>query len=133
MSKSPESSGVSGSSVGVESLRDSLLPLWNPAFEVCGLVLKDGAIYAIKNIHDDAHNSFQFCIDDLETFCDEYRYEDVLGVYHSHPSGNPLPSSRDVSGWPKGGDLRYFIVTRDSITEWKKDYDGSTALVASAE
>lgn len=133
MSKSPEINGVFGNEVGVESLRDSLLPLWNPMHEVCGLVLKDGTIFPVRNVHDEWESNFQFSIEDLDKFMDGHKYDEVLGVYHSHPSGSPLPSQKDVLGWPKGGGLRYFIITNDRVTEWKKDHDNATTLVETTQ
>lgn len=133
MSNHPEIRGVFGNEVGVESLRDSLLPLWNDSYEICGLVLKDGAIYPVRNVHEELESNFQFSIEDLDKFMDGHKYEEVLGVYHSHPSNNPLPSQKDVLGWPRGGGLRYFIVTRERVTEWKKDHDHATTLVDTAE
>lgn len=133
MSQSPGINDAFGNEVGVESLRDSLLPLWNDTFEVCGLVLKDGAIYPVRNVHEHWEANFQFSIEDLDKFMDSHRYEEVLGIYHSHPSNNPLPSQKDVLGWPKGGDLRYFVITKDRVTEWKKDHDNATTLVETTE
>lgn len=99
-------------------LRESLLPLWNPDFEVCGLVLDDWTFYAIRNVHPRPERNFQFCIADLDTFIKVSHIDRVIGIYHSHPSNDPNPSADDMAGKPDMEGLRYWIVTQNQVVEW---------------
>lgn len=110
-------------------IREALLPLWRPDVEVCGLVLKDGQVFQIANVHEEPRANFQFSLDDLERFCVSHTYNDVEGIFHTHPSNNPLPSEKDVAGWPAGHELRYWIVTEEHVAEWRRDDDGVTLIL----
>lgn len=103
-----------------EALNLALVPLWNDQFEVCGVVLKDYSVYAIRNTHGYPEKNFRFDPEDIDRLLEKYSYRDILGIYHTHPSNNPRPSANDVSGWPKGEGLRYWVVTETSAYEWEK-------------
>lgn len=128
MSNREPSVEASSSKVRAEDLKPLLVPLWNYGYEECGLVLKNKTIFSIQNVHAEPYSNFQFSIDDLERFCNEHNYSEVLGVYHTHPSNSPVPSHKDVEGWPKGGELRYFIVTEKDVYEWRKSDFGAELI-----
>ncbi len=56
--------------------------------------------------------------------------EDVIGVWHTHPSGISKPSEFDMASWPGRG-LQYFVVTQHQVTEWK-NVGGKPVLIARA-
>ena len=103
-----------------EALKEQLLPLWNNQFEVCGLVLKNGTYYAIRNVHKAPEHNFEFCLDDLDWFGQNHDFDEIEGIFHTHPNNRPLPSATDLQGWPRGEGLRYWIVTQYLLTEWER-------------
>jgi proteasome lid subunit RPN8/RPN11 len=51
------------------------------------------------------------------------RGETVVGVWHSHPAGAPVPSARDAEGaWEAG--LAWLITSGEETTAWRALGDG---------
>lgn len=90
--------------------------------EACGfLVRMEGSdlVTAVqcRNVSRHPHCSFEIHPDDMLMVMAEAGWG-VLGVYHSHPSGDPTPSPTDIKFWPADPDLRYFIIANDNVYEW---------------
>jgi proteasome lid subunit RPN8/RPN11 len=104
----------------------AMLARKSPAREVCGFVMKSWVILPIDNI---SANDYQFHMNEeqqLHVFCN-YR-DEIVGVYHSHPSGSDFPSDRDIEVAPRR--MRYWIVTQESVTEWVIADGIATTVVA---
>lgn len=110
---------------GESLLRDALLPLWNDQFEVCGLVLDNWTIYAIRNDHCNPEHNFSFDIGELDGFVRAFSMNRVRGVYHTHPNNIPVPSKDDVLGQPRMQGLKNYIVTESNVVEWRIDDSGA--------
>lgn len=82
--------------------------------EICGFLLDDWTVLPGFNVAN-AEQEFEI---DAETTLYAFQEEGdrLMGVYHSHPSGNLNPSQMDINHAPDG--LRYFIVTPGEIAEW---------------
>jgi proteasome lid subunit RPN8/RPN11 len=66
--------------------------------EACGLVVARGTKFRIvraRNLAADPINTFDL---DPDAWLQVGHDEEVIGIYHSHPSGNPEPSLCDLSG-----------------------------------
>lgn len=115
------------SAQGVEDaiLRDALLPLWNDRVEVCGLVLKDSTIYTVRNVHDRPKSGFAFSIEDLDKFLNVRDFNEIAGVFHTHPTNFPAPSKEDLAGKPAHSELRNYIVTQNHVVEWRLSDSGA--------
>lgn len=82
--------------------------------EHCGFLFDDWAIVVIKNIADkDA--DFEMDPDQMLKVLRE-DWEKVIAVWHTHPRGREMPSSKDVEWAPV--QWRYFIVTPEVVVEW---------------
>lgn len=91
--------------------------------EICGFVLKGWGLLPVPNSSRDPGNSFDIAPDTLMSVLRQRRH-DILGLYHSHPSGNHAPSETDLKGWPTYRRWRYWIVTRSSVHEWERGPGG---------
>lgn len=85
--------------------------------EVCGLVMKDWTVCRIANVSEMPHSNFEFSPHQLVIMMEEH-HDEILGVWHSHPGGNPHPSDADCVNWAYP-DFRYWVVTMDDVYEWK--------------
>lgn len=96
----------------------------DPDKEICGLILDNGAVHPILNVHPNPQSTFFMDpmqqLEALEIFGDR-----IIGMYHSHPSFNPDPSDTDKLGWPPAG-WQYWIIVGRIIFEWEKDGDELT-------
>lgn len=111
----------------IPKIEDSLLPYWNPYVEHCGLVLSDHTTIEIRNSARGTGGEFLMMGEDV---CDALvphgmDVEDIVGIFHTHPSNCSHPSIPDIKGWPKGS-IRYFIVTQNKVVEWELNDDGRT-------
>jgi proteasome lid subunit RPN8/RPN11 len=90
----------------------------NPDEECCGLLAgRDSAIlhvFPAPNVADHAEVAYEIAPKELFRIMRDIRSArlELLGIYHSHPRGDNLPSSRDVEGayYP---DAAYFIISPD--------------------
>lgn len=86
--------------------------------EACGIIAGvDGTsvrVFSLRNIY---HSTTDYRLDPKEQIAIFNRMEqngwDLLGIYHSHPSGPPHPSSTDINKayYPE---TAYIIWTKDS-------------------
>lgn len=108
-------------------VRDALTAMArsSPNREICGFILDDWSICPIRNVADQDHN-FKMSDQDVINFF-QMHYSNVLGLYHSHPSGRQEPSEADIEYAPAR--LRYWIVTTDDVIEWELG-DGEVKRVA---
>ena len=85
--------------------------------EVCGFVLKDWDIISIKNVARDPVNEFTMQPDDqLEWMF--HRGHELLGIFHSHPSGKIGLSAPDKLMLRLHPNLRFWIATISDVYEW---------------
>ena len=101
--------------------------------ECCGLLLGTGrritALLPARNVHPAPLTHFEI---DPQTLIDAHRAAraggpQVLGYYHSHPSGPPRPSATDAA--MAAGDGRIWaIVGEGDVTFWRDGRNGFEAL-----
>jgi proteasome lid subunit RPN8/RPN11 len=85
--------------------------------EVCGFVLQDWEVIYIKNVARDPVNEFTMQPDDqLEWMF--HRGHELLGIYHSHPSGKIGLSAPDKLMLRLHPNLRFWIATTSDVYEW---------------
>lgn len=103
--------------------RDGLLQLVaaNPKHEICGFIFKDWSIWQADNVAKYPHRQFEIDPARQLELVREYRRE-MLGIYHSHPSGASSLSTEDTKNWP-AWPARYWVVTDRQVTEWVKRGD----------
>ncbi len=88
----------------------------DPSLECCGLLAgSDGVISAIfpaQNVHAAPETAYEIAPNDLFRLFREIRAQglELLGIYHSHPSGENAPSTTDIERayYP---DASYLIVS----------------------
>lgn len=81
--------------------------------EACGVIVDDQVI-EIPNVHKEPQHFFTM---DPEILLDVYEeYGDIDGVWHSHPNGDPAPSTADREGAPPG--KPYYIVAGGLVREY---------------
>lgn len=73
--------------------------------ERCGLILKDGTIVEIDNIHEDPTDGFK--MDPVQVL--PY-LEEAVGTWHTHPDTDPNLSGEDYSGFLSWPNLTHSIV-----------------------
>jgi len=101
----------------------------SPTQEICGLVggvvrRNIAMVYRvipIINIAATPHNRYQMHpAEQVKAFVDfEKQGWEVVGIYHSHPQGEPIPSSSDIAeaNYP---DVAYIIgVPQGNINAWR--------------
>ncbi|MGE3690273.1 MAG: M67 family metallopeptidase [Novosphingobium sp.] len=101
--------------------------------ECCGLLLGRGnrieQARLAANVADDPQRRFE--IDPAALFA-AHRQEraggpELLGYFHSHPNGHPLPSATDCEH--ASGDSRVWaIVAQGAVTFWRDGKNGFEAL-----
>lgn len=89
--------------------------------EICGLILaEDGdetKEWEVVQVTNCASGNAEFIMDQQELISIfSERFDDVIGTFHSHPSGRPEPSGQDIAyaqvQW------RYFIISSGHVFEW---------------
>lgn len=106
--------------------------------EVCGLVLGEGThidtILPAANVHPDPRRFFE--IDPMvliaATRAARGGGAQVIGCYHSHPSGVAAPSATDAAMAARDGKL-WAIVADGAIGWWRDGPDGFEALPSPAQ
>lgn len=101
--------------------------------EVCGLLLGEGAritaARVARNVHPTPATHFEI---DPQALIDAHRAAraggaQVLGYFHSHPTGDPVPSMTDRAS--ASGDGRIWaIVAGHDVRFWRDDIAGFAAL-----
>lgn len=90
--------------------------------EVCGFITSSWQLNFITNVHQDFKHNFRM---HEQQYADAIKRiyasnEQVLGVFHTHPSNDPRPSYGDIQGWPnKDLHWRYWIATAVDVFEWE--------------
>lgn len=114
---------------------DELLRLANAEHprEVCGLLLgRDALVQEVrscKNVHPQPTNHFEI---DPQALIDAHRAAraggpQVLGYFHSHPSGPPEPSATDRAHATVDGRV-WAIVGEGKVGWWRDTPDGFVPL-----
>lgn len=94
--------------------------------EICGLLLGDPALaIACRNVHPDPSRFFE--IDPAALLRAHRRsrlgHGEVVGFYHSHPSGWAYPSEGDAAGAEPDGAI-WLIVAGNQAGAWRAVADG---------
>jgi desampylase len=89
----------------------------SPYREIVGVIFRNWTIRPLDNVHRAPLSNFAVDPDVLIALMRD-EMDNILGAYHSHPSGDPQPSDTDcvVWGYPM---FRYWTVTRDDVYEWE--------------
>jgi len=104
--------------------------------ECCGLLLGEGALIAeampAQNVAEDRLTRFE--IDPMALLAAHKAARaggaQVLGYYHSHPKGHPVPSATDCEH--ASGDARLWaIVAGDKVAFWRDGEGGFEAAEVS--
>jgi len=82
-----------------------------PNEEVCGLIVGTEVV-VLENVAADKATTFAMTVKDVISATDIFG--SVNAVWHSHPSGNTLPSDEDMEAHP--GNLPLIIVTTGEVT-----------------
>lgn len=77
--------------------------------EACGIIVGETA-YEITNRSNHPSEFFEMDLDELRELTDHGR---PTGLWHSHPRGNPNPSTADLEHHPPG--MRLIIVARGQV------------------
>lgn len=97
----------------------------SPVREVCGFITHDWEVIPVCNVSED---NKAFIMDEAELLDLMVKYSgQFLGVYHSHPSGDPRPSATDET-FSYNAYYRYFIVTAVAVYEWRFTDDGPKSI-----
>ena len=97
----------------------------SPHAEICGLLIGSGRIERVvpaRNVSTDPARLFE--IDPAVLFAairaERSGQGDILGYYHSHPSGPPEPSPRDVDQAIADGRI-WLIIGEGRVLAWRLD------------
>lgn len=92
--------------------------------EVCGFILDDFSYHIIKNVAPRPQTSFFMDpIEQIEFLKENHKR--VVGVWHTHPTKDAIPSEDDMSGWHPRMPWRYFVVNEFEVNEYKRGEDGT--------
>lgn len=101
--------------------------------ECCGILLGEGkrviAIKPAKNVHATPETHFEI---DPQALIDAHRTArqggpQVLGYYHSHPTGDPWPSAIDQEMAARDGSI-WAIVGLEDVGFWRDEPHSFVAL-----
>ena len=84
--------------------------------ELCGVVLGDGTIKSVPNIHPDPHDNFAMdatVLDDPE----------VVATWHTHPRSGANLTVSDYLSFMSYPDLRHYIISASEIWCYRMDND----------
>lgn len=117
------------------ALQDRLVALAaaEPDREVCGLLLGEAGIVTevrpASNLADDTARRFE--IDPAALFAAIHDERSggtaILGYFHSHPSGDGVPSAEDLRVADDDGRI-WVIVAGAALTAWQRDPIGFSAV-----
>jgi|SRR6478735_2563377 len=95
--------------------------------EVCGVITRTNDIVMIANVSPEPEKYFQMAQEDWFALSRSHSPNDILGIFHTHPSQASFPSVLDVEALHEGSYLlphwKYWIVTKQGVFEWEFDYD----------
>jgi desampylase len=101
----------------------------SPAEEVCGLLVGEidiDAIVPAANVAVDPSTAFE--IDPAVLFAairsEREGQGRLLGHYHSHPSGLPMPSPRDAALTEPDGKI-WIVIGQGQMRAWRMDHSRS--------
>lgn len=86
--------------------------------EICGYIKVVGngfGVHPITNVSEMPAKTFEMHEQELIDL-HVAESDDLVGIYHSHPGGNPAPSKIDFEWAPP--EMRYWIVTYNEVYEW---------------
>lgn len=96
--------------------------------EVCGFLLEDTSVIAVTNVSEKDEG---FIMDEAELLNVYKNHKpEMMGMFHSHPSGDIKPSFDDAMYAPAR--LRYFIITPEFVTEWNMQDEPPTQVAQSS-
>lgn len=75
--------------------------------ERCGLILKDGSIVEIENVHEKPEEGYLMRSDAVIPFISN---DMVSGTWHTHPGGDPTLSGEDYKGFLGWPDFTHHII-----------------------
>ena len=125
----------------IEVTRDALTAMRAAAaaahpLEACGLLLGDGArvitARETRNVHPNPARHFEI---DPQALIDAHRAArggnapQVLGYFHSHPTGDPVPSATDRVGAAHDGRV-WAIIAGHDVRFWRDDSTGVAGFAA---
>lgn len=93
----------------------------SPHAEVCGFITNRMSPYFIVNSAEEPKLGFYMSPPDYARAIELIASsgDEIVGVFHSHPSGDNWPSQNDMRGWPNPDlNWRYFIVTINGVFEY---------------
>ena len=109
------------------SLVSSLKVLWRPDLEMCGFVFADESFAIVRNVAEDAAHNFQMHRGDVQDIYERHG-DEIVGIFHTHSNNSFRPSANDIAGWPRA-EIRYWIVTEASVSEWRRADESRAYLV----
>lgn len=94
---------------------------WNPDVERCGVILRDGTLVELPNLHPDPVNSYEM---DPEEYLDR-----AWATWHTHPRTTGNLSSEDYLNFctPPANTMVHFIV--DSTLVWRYYWEDGRLLL----
>ncbi|MHA7819285.1 MAG: M67 family metallopeptidase [Erythrobacter sp.] len=101
--------------------------------EACGILIGEGnrisAFRETANVHLSPQTHFEI---DPQALVDAHRVEreggpQVLGYFHTHPSGDPIPSATDQAMAAHDGKV-WAIIAGRNLRLWRDDPQGFAAL-----
>jgi proteasome lid subunit RPN8/RPN11 len=88
--------------------------------EICGFITRGGSVIPVPNVDPEPSTGFKM---DVQTMVGVLADHEIVGVYHSHPSGRAWPSSCDTnkSGYlyAQGCPWDYYIVTDHGVHRYE--------------
>ena len=90
--------------------------------EACGYLLRDGTMAVCANVAEQP-GRFMFDKASTDEALDAWLDGRLVGIWHSHPNGDPTPSDEDWAGHPHGPSMIILALHEDSfsITVWDED------------
>jgi proteasome lid subunit RPN8/RPN11 len=102
--------------------------------EACGILLGEGGRIAeareTANVHPAPHRHFEIdprALIEAHRAAREGAGDEVLGYFHSHPVGAPIPSATDRASAAHDGRI-WAIIAGGDVRLWRDDKDGFRAL-----
>lgn len=91
--------------------------------EVCGFVLRDWSFLQTNNVAVNPKREF-FIDPTVQADLVNNRFNEILGIFHSHPGGSQYLSPADIAAFPPDP-WRYWLVAGNRVIEWRRLSDGT--------